>query len=148
MRAVTNAIDEIACGCLAARVRVIGRTVTAIYEEAIGRHGLTIAQVNLLAALGRAGPCAPARLGEALQLERSTMSRNLELLLKNRWARATASDAKGVREVRLTASGKAKLRSVLPDWRKAQTSTARLIGKPGVQALRDVAARVWTHAPT
>ena len=84
VKAPTNAIDEIACDCLAARVRVIGRTVTA---------------------------------------------------------------AKGVREVRLTVRGEKKLWSVLPDWRKAQARTARLIGAPGVQALRAVAGRVWTQAP-
>jgi DNA-binding MarR family transcriptional regulator len=147
MRATKNAITEIACGCLAARVRVTARTVTAIYEKAVSKHGLTIAQVNLLAGLGWAGPSSPAQLGEALQLERSTMSRNLDLLLKSRWVHAIASDAKGVRVVELTVLGKKKLQSVLPYWRKAQAETARLVGEPGVQALRDVAEHVWTHAP-
>ena len=142
-----SAIDEIACGCLAARVRVIGRVVTAVYEEALRPHGLTIAQVNLLAALGMAGPCAPTRLAEVVQLERSTMTRNLAALLKSRWVRATAQDAKGVREVALTASGAKKIETVLADWRKAQRETARLLGEPGVQTVREVAGRVWTHAP-
>ena len=148
MRDTSTAINEIASGCLAARVRVIARTVTAIYEEAIGGHGITIAQVNLLAALGVAGPCSPARLGEVLQLERSTMSRNLDLLLKNRWARATAADAKGVREVELTAAGAKKVASVLPAWREAQEETARLLGTSGVEVVRKVANRVWPHAPS
>ena len=142
-----SSVDEIACDCLAARVRVIGRTVTAIYEEALRPHGLTIAQVNLLAALGTAGPCAPTRLAEVVQIERSTMTRNLAALLKSRWVRATAHDAKGVREVELTTAGVKKIDSVLTDWRKAQRETVHLIGTPGVQALREVAGRVWTHAP-
>lgn len=147
MEGSLSAVEEMACQCLATRVRVIGRTVTALYDDAIRRHGLTVAQLNLLAALGKAGPCSPIRLGEVLQLERSTVSRNLELLLESRWARATASDAKGVREVELTAAGLEKIHAALPDWRAAQTETARLLGEPGVQALRAVAERVWMHAP-
>ncbi|WP_416069669.1 hypothetical protein [Streptomyces sp. AK02-01A] len=38
---------------------------------------MTIAQVNLLAALGKVGPCAPSKLGDVLRLERSTVSRLL-----------------------------------------------------------------------
>ncbi len=147
MTRYTNACDEIACGCLAARVRVIDRVVTAVYEAAVSRHHVTIAQVNLLAALGRSGPCSPGQLGEALQLERSTVSRNLARLLKNGWASASASDAKGVREVTLTARGSEKLQAVLPDWRKAQTEAARLLGEAGVRSIREVAERVWPHAP-
>ena len=78
-----SAADEIVQGCLAVRVRLIGRAVTAIFDRAIDSHGLTIAQLNVLAALGVAGPCAPATLGDVLQLERSTVSRNLNLLLKH-----------------------------------------------------------------
>lgn len=147
MRRPTNPCDEIACGCLAARVRVLSRVVTTVYDDAVGRHGVTIAQVNLLAALGLGGPCSPGRLGEILQLERSTVSRNLDLLLKNRWASASESDARGKREVALTTLGEKKLQAVLPDWRKAQAEAARLLGEPGVRALQEVAARVWPQAP-
>ncbi|HEY2696925.1 MAG TPA: MarR family winged helix-turn-helix transcriptional regulator, partial [Pseudonocardiaceae bacterium] len=66
-----SSIDEVAGGCLAVRVRLISRALTGIYDGALGEHGVTIAQVNLLAALGKAGPCPPSRLGEILQLERS-----------------------------------------------------------------------------
>ena len=85
---VVSAIDELARDCLALRVRLIGRAVTAVYDRAVEAHGLSIAQVNLLAALGKAGPCPPTKLGDVLQLERSTVSRNLNLLLKHGWVEA------------------------------------------------------------
>jgi DNA-binding MarR family transcriptional regulator len=136
---VSTSVDEIVQDCLAVRIRLIGRTVTSLYDGALEPHGVTIAQVNLLAALGKVGPCPPARLGEVLQLERSTVSRNLRLLLKQGWIEAAASDAKGMREVVLTDAGRAKIESVVPDWRQAQERAAQLLGA-GVTAIRGIAS--------
>jgi DNA-binding MarR family transcriptional regulator len=135
----SSSIEEIVGDCLAVRVRLIGRAVTALYDGALDRHGLTIAQVNLLAALGKVGPCSPARLGEVLQLERSTVSRNLSLLLKHGWIEARSSDAKGLREVALTDAGRARIESVMPAWRRAQREAVELLGETGAEALREIA---------
>ena len=140
-------MDEIVEDCLAVRVRLISRAVTAIYDRALERHGLTIAQVNLMAALGAIGPCAPTALADVLQLERSTVSRNLNLLLRHGWIAATSSDAKGVREVALTRPGRKKIESVMSDWRRAQEQASRLIGAAGVEAVRTIAADV-SELPT
>jgi DNA-binding MarR family transcriptional regulator len=141
-----TAVDQIVSDCLAVRVRLIGRTVTAVYDGALEGHGLTIAQLNLLAALGKAGPCPPSMLGEVLQLERSTVSRNLNLLLRHGWIEAVSSDAKGIREVALTREGRAKIESVMPQWRKAQRQTAKLLGSEGVTAVREIASGLG-HLP-
>jgi DNA-binding MarR family transcriptional regulator len=101
---------------------------------------LTIAQVNLLAALGKVGPCPPSKLGDVLQLERSTVSRNLTLLLNHGWVEALSSDAKGVREVALTRAGRAKIESVMPEWRRAQRQAAQLLGTTGVKAVHRIAS--------
>ena len=141
-------LDEIVRDCLAVRVRMIGRAVTAIYERRVAAQGVTIAQLNLMAALGKLGPCAPTRLGEVLQLERSTVSRNLDALLRNGWIEAVSSDAKGVREVALTSRGLKKVESVLDDWRSAQEEASRLLGEDGVRAVRAVADSFWEGAST
>ncbi len=128
--------------CLAVRVRLIGRTVTSLYDGALDRHGVTIAQVNLLAALGKAGPCPPSKLGDVLQLERSTVSRNLNLLLNRGWIEAVSSDAKGVREVTLARAGQAKIESVMPEWRQAQRQAAQLLRTTGETAVRGIASSI------
>jgi DNA-binding MarR family transcriptional regulator len=141
----TSAVDEIVDDCLAVRVRLIGRALTGIYDGALAGSGLTIAQVNLLAAVGKAGPCPPSALGEILQLERSTVSRNLTLLLNHGWIEAVTSDAKGMREVALTPDGRAKIDAVMPSWRQAQQQAADLLGPTGVTAIRDIAAGLGYH---
>jgi DNA-binding MarR family transcriptional regulator len=127
---------------MAVRVRLIGRAVTGLYDRALDGHGVTIAQVNLLAALGKAGPCPPSRLGEVLQLERSTVSRNLRLLLEHGWIEATSSDAKGLREVALTRAGQTKVESVMPAWRQAQRQATELLGATSVTAIQAIAGDV------
>jgi DNA-binding MarR family transcriptional regulator len=143
----TAAVDEIVRDCLAVRVRLIARTVTGLYDSLLEGHGVTIAQVNLLAALGAAGPCPPSALGEMLQLDRSTISRNLSLLIRHGWAEPASSDAKGMREVTATAAGRAKLEAMMPDWRRAQRQAAELLGEPGVTAVREIASAVNDFLP-
>lgn len=135
-------VDEIVDECIAFRIRLVGRATTGLYDHALDAHGLSIAQLNLLAALGKVGPCPPARLGELLLLDRSTVSRNVSPLLKHGWVRAVSSDAKGVREIELTASGRKKIHAVLPDWRRAQERAAELLGARAVRAVRTLASKV------
>lgn len=139
-----NPIREIISNCLAVRVRIVARAVSAVYEQAMAPHDVTIAQVNLLAALGEIGPCAPRLIGEVLQLERSTVSRNLDLLIQKGLVGALSSDAKGIREVALTQAGTEKIAAVLPDWRIAQKQAAHLLGHEGVKAVHDASASVWS----
>lgn len=121
---------------------MISRTVTSLYDRALETHGLSIAQVNLLAALGKVGPCSPARVGDVLQLERSTVSRNLGLLLQLGWVEAVSSDGKGMREVALTSAGRQKIQAVMRDWRRAQSEAVELLGTAGVTAVLALASNV------
>jgi len=135
---------EIIRDCLAVRVRLIARAVSALYDEAVAAHGITIAQLNLLAAIGEVGPCAPRKLGEVLQLERSTVSRNLDLLMAKGLVDVVSSDAKGIREVTLSSEGEQKIEAVLPNWREAQKQACELLGMDGARALRDASGSIWT----
>lgn len=139
-----SAVREIINNCLAMRVRIVARSVSAIYEQAMASHDVTIAQVNMLTALGEIGSCAPGKIGEGLQLERSTVSRNLDLLIQKGLVEAVSSDAKGIREVALTAAGHAKIEAVLPDWRAAQKQAVKLLGPDGVGAVHKASASIWS----
>lgn len=131
-----DAAREMVRDCLAVRTRLIARTVTALYDGALEPHGITCAQVHLLAMIEVNGRCTPSELGELLRLERSTISRNLELLLEHGWVVAVERDGKGIREVALAAGGRRMLAAVLPAWRDAQEETLELLGADGVRAVR------------
>jgi DNA-binding MarR family transcriptional regulator len=137
------AIDEIARDCLALRVRMLGRAVCALYDRAVAGHGVTIAQVNLLVFVGKAGPSSPSRICRSLHLERSSVSRNLEALIAHGWLAAVTTDAGRVREVSLTPAGRHLIEAVLPDWRAAQRDAAAMLGDAGVRSLRSLADTLW-----
>lgn len=131
-------IDEMARDCLAVRVRLLARTISNLYDQRLAPHGLTIAQANLIVAVGKVGVATPGQLGEILRLERSTVSRNLNLLIRNGLVRVVTEDAKGLREIELTAEGHGRIEALLPDWREAQAEARKILGGEGVLAVKDI----------
>ena len=52
--------------CLAVRVRLINRVITALYDEALRPHGLRISQANILAAVAHMGEARPAEVSRIM----------------------------------------------------------------------------------
>ena len=59
--AVDRAAETIAGECLAVRVRMLNRTITAIYDDALRPLGLTTGQLNILVVVTKRGPLSPAK---------------------------------------------------------------------------------------
>ena len=53
-RLTADAANLIAGQCLAVRVRLLNRTITAIYDDALRPLGLTVGQLNILVVVRRA----------------------------------------------------------------------------------------------
>jgi DNA-binding MarR family transcriptional regulator len=104
---------EMARDCLASRVRRLERTVSRVYDGALRGTGVTAPQLALLVAVQLAGPTTAAFLGQRLDLEKSTVSRNLARLA----AVGLISTDDGLR---ITARGAATIRACHPLWRDAQ----------------------------
>ena len=61
-RSTPELLDRIACDCIAVRVRLINRVITALYDEAMRPHGLRVSQGNILVAVARRGEARPAEI--------------------------------------------------------------------------------------
>jgi DNA-binding MarR family transcriptional regulator len=138
-----TAAEVIAGECLAVRVRTLNRAVTALYDEALRPHGLRVGQLNLLAAVARMGTARPGDLCYLLRMEKSTLSRDVEVLRRNGWLEVDDSGGGRARPLRLTADGGALLEVVLPAWRQAQAKALALIGGEASFALGQVVDRMW-----
>ena len=66
--------------CLAARVRLLNRRVLRMYDEALRPLGIKVTQLNVLVVLSRLGPQSPTEVTHVLDMEKSTLSRNVERL--------------------------------------------------------------------
>jgi DNA-binding MarR family transcriptional regulator len=124
---------HIAAECYALRARRLARVVSRIYDEALRPHGVTAAQMNLLVGIANMEPVAPAKIGQVFDLEKSTLSRNLQGMRRAGWISATKT-GRGL-ELRLLAAGRKKIETIYPDWREAQKKTAQMLGKTTLAGL-------------
>src|ERR687885_1527698 len=98
------AAELIAGECLGVRVRTLNRAVTSLYDEALRPHGLRVGQLNLLVATARMGTARPGDLCRLLRMDKSTLSRDVEVMRRNGWLEVDDSGGGRARPVRLTGS--------------------------------------------
>ncbi len=141
-RRAEEAAADMAAECLAMRSRLIGRTVTAIYDDALRPVGVTAGQLNLLAVVVRRGPIAPGEVARRLNIEKSTMSRNGERMKRNGWLAIRPGESARSQELRITKSGRRILEEAEPLWREAQRRAREVLGAGGAKAIHRLAGAI------
>ena len=131
----TAQIDTIARECIAVRVRMLNRVITGIYDEALRPLGLKASQMNILVVASKLGVARPARVCEILQLDTSTLSRNVERMIANDWLEVVPEEDGRSQPVRITKKGAALLEKVVPAWRQAQKKAGAVLGEQGISAV-------------
>ena len=106
------------CACTAARRR--SRELTRAFEKAMRGSGVRGTQFTLLATLVQTGPIPTTRLADFQGLERTTLTRNLALLVRDGFVRIDEGEDRRVRKVAITAAGEEAARRAYPFWKKAQ----------------------------
>ena len=71
--------------CIAGRLRMLSRILTGRYNEAFAVEGVTFAQAGLLMRIFAQPGIRQTALAKQLQIEKSAMSRDVQLLQKNGW---------------------------------------------------------------
>ncbi len=134
-----EAVADMAAECLAMRSRLIGRTVTGIYDDALRPAGVTAGQLNVLAVVVRRGQVSPGQVARMLNIERSTMSRNVERMKRNGWLAVRPGELASTQELRITKAGRRIIEEAAPLWRKAQGRARDILGASGAEAIHKVA---------
>jgi DNA-binding MarR family transcriptional regulator len=133
--------EVIAAECLAVRLRTLNRALTALYDDALRPHGLRVGQLNLLVAVARLGTARPGDLCRLLRMDKSTLSRDVEVMRRNGWL-AVESGSGRSRPLRITPAGEALLAQVVPAWQQAQERARTLIGDEGSEAVLAMARKL------
>jgi DNA-binding MarR family transcriptional regulator len=131
-----HAIDVIARDCIGLRLRLLNRVVTNLFDESLRPLGLKMSQMNILVATAKLGVAHPARMCNILQLDVSTLSRNVERMRAKRWLEVVPADDARTQPFRLTDRGRRILERAIPAWEKAQKEAVQLLGE-GVVAMLD-----------
>ena len=138
----SQAIDAIARNCIAVRVRQLNRVITNVYDEALRPLGLKISQLNVLVAAAKLGLAQPTRLCEILQMDASTLSRNVERMRAKGWLEIMPGEDGRTQPFRLTPRGTRLLEKSIPAWERAQHLATDLLGPDGVAAVAKTARKV------
>jgi DNA-binding MarR family transcriptional regulator len=126
--------SSIGGGCFAARVRLISRVVTNIYDDAFRHLGVKTSQLNILVVTKHLGVARPAVICEILALDTSTLSRNVDRMRKSGWLEIVPEPGRS-QPFQLTTAGQELIRQAEPAWTEAQEKAREMLGNELVQAL-------------
>jgi DNA-binding MarR family transcriptional regulator len=131
-------IDRIARSCIAVRMRLLNRVITNLYDDALRSLGLKVSQVNILVVAAKLGVARPAQVCELLNLDASTLSRNVDRMQAKGWLETVPDEDGRSQPFRLTAKGHKLLERAVPAWEQAQEQATALLGEAGVAMLHKV----------
>jgi DNA-binding MarR family transcriptional regulator len=114
--------------CLCHNVRMASRVVSRTYDEALRSTGLRATQIAVLAAVGARGALSIKSLADSLEMERTTLTRNLRPLEEQGLVAIAPEARHRSRMLTLTSDGRAALLQALPLWEKAQQSSMEQLG--------------------
>ncbi len=133
MRRAPQEVDLELCAraaetCTARNLRKATRAISGLFDDAMRPTGLRISQFGLLVALALVEEATVSKLAGLLDLDRTTMTRNLGPLERQGLIASGAGNDARNRILRLTQKGRARLATALPIWERVQARIVRGLG--------------------
>jgi len=122
-------------GCTVFRLRKLTRRVTQHYDACLAPVGLRVTQFSLLSILLNSPPLTMLALAQRLEMDRTTLTRNLKPLVAARYVGTVAGDDARTREITVTAKGRSIWNEARPLWRRAQNEVNAALGLDAVNDL-------------
>ena len=123
---MTSEPNPFDCACFNTRrtARVLGQ----VYDRALEPSGLKNTQFTALAVADAYDGISITDLSKAMEIERTTLTRNLKVLERDGLVKAGPGVDARSKTVMLTAKGKRRLQVALPFWRQAHEHMLREFG--------------------
>jgi DNA-binding MarR family transcriptional regulator len=122
-------------GCTCYRLRQAARLVSRTYDLFLAPCGISIGQFGMLATLIAMEGESISRVAQALQMERTTLSRNLAPLQRLGYVVIEQGPDRRARSLSLTKAGREVLATAKPMWRAAQRRLEKQLGKAEAKML-------------
>lgn len=125
-------------GCTNLKLRQLGRMVTRHYDHYLAAVGLKNTQYALLSHVVKLGPIRPSDLARRMQMDASTLTRNLQLMAAHGWLTIGRGEDERSRLIAATHEGQ-KIRSKgQKAWKDAQISLNDLLSIERVFAIHEL----------
>jgi DNA-binding MarR family transcriptional regulator len=119
---------EIGASCACFNLRRAARLVTQRYERALKGTGLKATQFSVLVAAGYEEGLLLTKMARLLGLDRTSLTRNLNVMTARGLVTVTAGDDKRERQISITPRGREALAAALPLWQKVQAEIVAALG--------------------
>jgi DNA-binding MarR family transcriptional regulator len=128
--------DFLCCmDCVGFNLRKANRAVSQLYDEMLRPTGIRGTQYSLLVVLKIVGSVLVTELAEKIVMDRTTLSRNLEVMEKQGLVSVTPGEDRRTRKVMITEMGSAVLLDAYPLWQQAQAKIRESMSEERLQSL-------------
>lgn len=114
--------------CTSLNLRKAARAASQFLESYLSPLGLRSGQFGILSHISKAGSATMTHLAESLAVDRTTLTRNLQLLQREGLVEIVSSNDKRIREIRLTHQGSDILAQAVPLWKQAENDLEERLG--------------------
>ena len=128
-------IARLGSTCICNNLRRAARLVTNYYDKLLEPAGLRVSQATVLVVLYLSGELTINEMAEQLELDRTTLTRNLKPLAQKGLLTIASGSDQRTRIVALTRKGEAALLKVLPLWEQTQAYMVEGIGEANASLL-------------
>lgn len=129
--------------CYCASLRQASRYLTSFYDQMLSGSGLRVTQFSILAKLRRAGPASVNQLARTMVMDRTTLARNLQPLVRDELVVINSGELdRRERVIALTERGRELVTAALPAWERAQQLFAERYGLEQAEQLRTTMSEV------
>ena len=122
-------VEDVAKGCVCGNLRQTSRAITQFYDKLLAPSGITVTQFALLRTISKGGSSTISEISKEMYIDRTTLTRSLELLEKQDLIHFEPSIDRRKRVVTITSRGKAQMNKAFPLWEKAQSVIMEKFGK-------------------
>src|SRR5208283_1072451 len=123
-----RSVKDIGRRCACFNLRRASRLITRRFDEAFRGFGLKATQLSVLMAIYHAPDQPLSKLASILGMDRTSLTRNLNILHDKGLVLVEGSDDKRERRIGISPEGERLLEEVSPVWRKVQAEVEETLG--------------------
>ena len=121
--------------CTCGELRKAARAITLLYDNAFKSSGLLSTQLGVLDVICNTESIRITELAEKLGMDRTTLTRNLSVLVKQGYIKITSGNDQRTRIVTATHKGRSAVAKAIPLWNDVQRQVRLEMGEKSWQEL-------------
>jgi DNA-binding MarR family transcriptional regulator len=116
----------------------LSRKLKRLYDAELAKAGLKSTQYSLLTHVARRGPISATALANRMEIDTSTLSRNIKLLVRSGWLVMNVGEDARNRIITITPTGLAKQAEADVYWCQVQKKVNESLGEERITSLLSI----------